>query len=331
MLVGPLSEEVEILADGVDVSPHGHRGRLAVPRPQGPENGAVFVERVAIPSGRERERQRIDHVHQARHDRAELPVACCVEDETVELSPQLGAAAHVVFGRIGDVERVELLVELRQVALVELRRGYPGGVALEQRAHLADVDDVRDRRLGDQDAALRNAAHQVLVLEPGHRLAHRRPAHPQPTRELLLADQRAWSEARRGDVALDGLVGARGQRHAARIASAGGPRLRARRPVHGSYLYRIHARASRTPASARSIGELGQDEAGAGRDRRRGQRPRERKSWSAAVVEGNASSSHGMSDGAIHSTRSFSWQTASVPPVTRASYTMMTTGAAAYE
>ena len=63
-----------------------------------------------------------------------------------------------------------------------------GGDDRERVAHLAPVQR-RDLRV-----ALRRGLHQPVLLEPVERVAHRRPAQPQPRAQLLVAQPLAGRE-----------------------------------------------------------------------------------------------------------------------------------------
>ena len=65
----------------------------------------------------------------------------------------------------------------------------PDRLGLEELAHAVDLDEVVDRQLGDDVAAVRGVADLALALEHLERLAHRHPRDAEALGERLLADR----------------------------------------------------------------------------------------------------------------------------------------------
>jgi hypothetical protein len=115
-------------------------------------------------------------------------------------------------GRLVGIDHHQRRGILRRAARQQPRR--PG---LEHAAQFAQLAHLRIFGLEHERAALRMHHHEALGLQLQQGLAHRRAAHAQLLRQVLVRDARAQRDAARGDALAD-LVGD------ARLEGAGGRR-----------------------------------------------------------------------------------------------------------
>src|SRR5215218_10846677 len=78
------------------------------------------------------------------------------------------------------------LPQPRKLAPLYASRRAPCGVALQYGAQVTDVPHVLDGEGAHRGSAVRLDLHESLGFQHSESLPYRRPAHPQPLRELLL-------------------------------------------------------------------------------------------------------------------------------------------------
>ena len=99
----------------------------------------------------------------------------------------------VALAQRGD-EQLVGAPELPQVAIAQLRDGELGGQPVHDREQRHDVLDVGRGNRRHAGETLRLHLHEPLVAQPRERLAHGRPAEPQPAAELVVVEGLARHE-----------------------------------------------------------------------------------------------------------------------------------------
>src|SRR6266849_5615417 len=147
----------------------------------------------------------VEHEEPEAEAQVEVPLERAFEERVARAA--IDAAVDLVvelheLALIGQLDRAEAGEQLSERSSIRGRAafgGEPRRVALQHDTHLGDAREVRYVDVGDEGAAVGDAAHQLLVREPLQRLADRGAADRQLLAQLRLVHERTRRQRERED------------------------------------------------------------------------------------------------------------------------------------